>query len=1275
MLSTPSLAIPTRRAFALVLTLSTLGMLVALALALFSIATSSRSTAFTSAKHARVSQLSELATDLTVAQWRAATSGLSTSRTWTSQPGLLRVFATSQDPANPSRAALVAAHKLYSDSPLTHIPASHGPFDPATESAKLASWETQPALFTDLNAPARSSSGAALFPIVDPIASATVDGFSLDPSPGSPATATRPAAMPVRWIYVLEDGQLTLPDGHDPATLTATFSGTHGPVPTRDNPITGRIAFWADDESAKVNVNTASEGVFWDHPMAHTRTERGNANSIVDWPQPPYGFASSLAPRGEFSRYPGHPAQTSLSAVLGQNLPVTQPRPTVPELAAYYQISPRTTLGGTQGGHVLSNQSSFAPRGTDRLYASPHELALRPDRRPATLSNSPAVPAAEVAARSSFFLTAHSRAPEFTVRNQPRIALWPLFQSPSLRNPIDHLIAHCATIARQPFYFQRATRSTGGGGGIYGSGYSATEDLALPRNAQLLAYLDRATSSPLPGFGTTSFQDKYGAPDQRRLLVTLADAIRSNFNTFNRGILPHYEFTSYAQVGEFFIAPATATLSGTTAKGFGLAPTITEAALVFYATQVDPATTVGDGLDERAARATEVQAFLLFETFKSAPGMPHQSPGLRIQVEGLQQFQLDGQPMGFPADASTLIDREQFGGGWGSFCAHSPLLLQFIRHGGYNLSLVSARIPLPSASDTMAFTGGPLTIRLRSHPRTGRSDIYQTLTLDFPNMPNCPRPRARQGDTLPRNFNDRVVAAAGAPDASLVGLDAATADKIHKLNGRARDTRQILIERGDVVRSVEVDPAGPSGGDYRLVAGLQNVPASFFRPHPRYLNTDFASRDAHSLRDDKFSLMGMPGFRTSSDTPPAETLPPDPRRPSNLSHSGRLVAGANYGPLAAPTGAHGLQAALLANGRPGDWETGLSIFPDGAYTRRSYESGSSRRGDSFIRDDSSYYLYGYYYHDSTGIDFAPNRQVASAVLFGSLPTGVFQPRPWQTLLFNPIPPSRQGAPEMSAAIHPGHASPHDHLMLDLFWMPAVEPYAISEPFSTAGKINMNYQMVPFTHIRRTTALHAALKPLRLTAIPAAAAGPEPGRPAYKDLDVCPWEFRYAINPDHVDGTLAGFERRFESGDVFRSASEICEIPLVPQRLSQLPPSTSYPPGVTDPTYDETPAWWQQMALTGDNLREMPYNQLYPRLTTKTSTLTVHHRAQILVAPRGADPATWTEDPAHIIAEHRGATLIERFIDPHDPDLPDYAAPASALLTPEDHAQYRILSRR
>ncbi len=98
-------------------------------------------------------------------------------------------------------------------------------------------------------------------------------------------------------------------------------------------------------------------------------------------------------------------------------------------------------------------------------------------------------------------------------------------------------------------------------------------------------------------------------------------------------------------------------------------------------------------------------------------------------------------------------------------------------------------------------------------------------------------------------------------------------------------------------------------------------------------------------------------------------------------------------------------------------------------------------------------------------------------MFGSLPTGTTLGYSWRTLLFRPD----------HTAKHAGASSPADHLLLDLFWMPVVEPYAISEPFSTAGKINMNYQIMPFTYITRETGVRAVLAAERMLAIPGKAA--------------------------------------------------------------------------------------------------------------------------------------------------------------------------------------------
>ncbi len=172
------------------------------------------------------------------------------------------------------------------------------------------------------------------------------------------------------------------------------------------------------------------------------------------------------------------------------------------------------------------------------------------------------------------------------------------------------------------------------------------------------------------------------------------------------------------------------------------------------------------------------------------------------------------------------------------------------------------------------------------------------------------------------------------------------------------------------------------------------------------------------------------------------------------------------------------------------------------------------------------------YRDVTSATFfSPNRQIPSAVMFGSLPSGVKANKPWQTLLFRPTP-----------AGHPGLSSPRDHLLLDFSICLVVEPYAISEPLSTAGRINMNWSIEPFSYIRRDTGLRAVMAKERLLAVPLNVAA------AYKDngdppVNAIPRDLRHDID---LAETLRGFEHAFAAGDVFRSPSEICDIHLVPK---------------------------------------------------------------------------------------------------------------------------------
>jgi len=184
----------------------------------------------------------------------------------------------------------------------------------------------------------------------------------------------------------------------------------------------------------------------------------------------------------------------------------------------------------------------------------------------------------------------------------------------------------------------------------------------------------------------------------------------------------------------------------------------------------------------------------------------------------------------------------------------------------------------------------------------------------------------------------------------------------------------------------------------------------------------------------------------------------------------------------------------------------------------------------------------------------------------------------------------------------------DHLWLEFFRLPVTEPAGFGDAVSTEGKVNMNYQLTPFTWIKRATAMHGALHGVRVTAIPSAAVGINAGTEHYKKPDGTPstLQFRYGVD---AEKTLAAFEeQRFKAGDVFRSPSEICDMWLVPKPLEgHTYAAGSVNPAVPPTSYTALLDWWEGadktsptdgFEATGDNLREAPYAQLYPRLCTQ-----------------------------------------------------------------------------
>ena len=274
----------------------------------------------------------------------------------------------------------------------------------------------------------------------------------------------------------------------------------------------------------------------------------------------------------------------------------------------------------------------------------------------------------------------------------------------------------------------------------------------------------------------------------------------------------------------------------------------------------------------------------------------------------------------------------------------------------------------------------------------------------------------------------------------------------------------------------------------------------------------------------------------------------------------------------------------------------------------------------------------------------------SPVAFGSLPSAVQANAPWTCLLFRPNVSDPVAFPHLG---EPGNgmswernrttlegfevpqmasvtkdAYPADHLWLDYFWMPTAEPLHAASPFATQGKVNMNYQIFPYTYIKRATALHAALKGEEILAIPT-----EAGQ-TYKTSRGNPnWRLRL-----EAEETLKQFEERFADGEIFMTESEICEQFLIPEGQTW------------DGTGESMRAFWDAHRLSGDNTLERPYAGLYSRLTTRSNAFRLHYR---ITKGEGSAPNQF--DPANdtIAADYRNSKVLERVLDIAHRDLPNY----------------------
>lgn len=513
----------------------------------------------------------------------------------------------------------------------------------------------------------------------------------------------------------------------------------------------------------------------------------------------------------------------------------------------------------------------------------------------------------------------------------------------------------------------------------------------------------------------------------------------------------------------------------------------------------------------------------------------------------------------------------------------------------------------------------------------------------------------------------------------------------------------------------------PVHGDPRHILAKKEVPASEWMPHPKI------PAMARDMRRPIYFAHNM--SRANSNANPGYDRGTAPLR---------LVPNINYNTAKVPdVPAHAPSIAIAS--RYGDFDNGPAGTRDGAWINKPDEGNAGvawfSQNNATRRVPTAYYQEEDRAADAGSSYMTPNRMVSSPGMFGSLPSRVKGGEAWRTLLFRPNNPN----PAAPSVWHPGGpgyfngVDPADHYIMDLFWMPVVEPYAISETFSSAGKVNINYQIVPFQYISRSTAIHAALKGELMTAIPNAD-GPNyltyppipqnaPARAgevtrAEQNTPEQEYHFRqpwsdykfelYAGRPKfwhrqieverrvgaNVLGTLSQFESRFRfnanpftppgSHGLFRTASQICEVHLIPRGIPGTPnldggdvnaqvPYTPLDMNSTQITGQR--AFWAQRRLTGDNTRERVYANIYAKITTQSNTFRVFYKAQTIRKARSVAPDEFDLARDRIASEYRGTTLIERKLDANHPGLPDYAMSGGTMQPLDAFYRFRVLETK
>lgn len=1201
----------TQKGVALIVVLALVTIMAILIVAILSTSSRELKSARIYSDGIEVRQMNETAVNLAVGQLRLGTRQISDfpgKEVWASQPGAIRIYDES--------GSFARGVKLYSDSVMTT-----GSESELSEDLPPTDWNSDDnqIRYTDLNEPVVRKDDI-YFPIVDPTAfQAGVDGFDFEEGAVSGAKKNGNRLelrlpMPVEWLYVLKRGEIGILDN------SGKFSGSI--EASAENPIVGRVAFWADDESSKINVNTASEPTFWDTPRAINKKDMD--------------YGKFQPGRNEYQRYPGHPATTALSPVLFPNATDELSSAKKEEI---YELIPRVGGGGTTGGTMRQLPGEPIVTDKDRLFATIDEFIFHPDREQIKLIDP------ESLRMASFFLTANSRSPELNPLGKPKIAMWPLGANTYPRTAFDHLIAFCSTTGNHLYAFQREKAKS-----------PVSDWDNIPRNQALFSWLVRDLNEDVPGTGA-AFSDKFET-DLPQITTEIFDYIRTT-NLNDLAPIQNKDGTTTKPrnfAGNGQVAPIR---TSDDHMGFGRFFTFSEFGLHFICSGHG-----GEGLQppkakpKLAADERLVEVGFLMEPFSPSMGWPRLRNDFTIVVTGLDSLKTrqvvgtegkqEERPMGFPALKRYRphgLDSSWHGRAWGG----SSGIRTFVARNNY--PLVSQRIRVKGNS--LTFSGGTVEVEIYDGDFTKKKKLdpkkrIQTIELHFPPA-DFPMPElVRKGTTIFRGtvptkkdfwwtLKTRYGNANKTPYAPGDEYKEKTRRWPPDNRGNPPGFKTGCVFRSeDVVRTIV-----PSHGDHRLFAALKEVPDTVFVPNGNYhkstvqLDHTFADTQGTHLL---YGFSNEPGL-TSKKTPAAQLTPAD-------YHYSRLPD--------VPNGA-GLFNLY------GDFDNGVAQIGDGAYINRPDEGNVASKGH--------YSYFAWNYKKPKLVNFSPNRMIPSPGVLGSLPVGIKRDRPWETLLFRPQPG------------HPGSNSPADHLLMEYFWMPVVEPYAISEPFSTAGKINMNYRIAPFSYIKRSTGLHGILKSEEPLAIPNTMSkiyklwdhetSDHPWLPNQSRGNLDPktrkdWNaaatgkvpMRKRIN---VDETLEQFEEKFDSNSLFAYPSEICEIHLVRE----------------DETLDEykDQSFWADHVVTGDNVRERPYANLYPRLTTRSNIYRIHTRVEMIRKGRESPPDQFSEAQDSVVGRYRGSTLVERYIDPTKANQPDYAASEESNEDLFDSYHFRILESK